>query len=204
MQWGYLILALAGSFSTGVSFHLHKKTGSLKFLGLFWASLLFVAVSAAYILQPVLTDKISSFLVAQVIEWGHVYCLALILSSLLLFVRDSKPEFSRFPITYVSFPLLIVLSYLLIYNTVILKNWLINIYQGGAVVVTMLIYGIYNYRESIYLTVFMGSVLFFITFLIYLLLPQSYIIVWQVLLAISIGTLFSGYLIIDREFKDNM
>ena len=202
MQWGLILLSLAGLFSAIVSLYLHKKTDRLKFLGLFLASLLFVAVTISTILRPVFPGGWEQFIVAQISEWGHIYVLALIFSSLLLFVRESKPEFSRFPIAYVAFPVCIVISYLLVYDTIILKNWLLSIYHGGAVLVTLLIYGIYAYRESIYLTVFIGAIGFLISFAAFILLPLFQII-WQILLTISISITFAGYLMIDRHFTDN-
>ena len=202
MQWGFLLLALVGCFATVVSLRIHKKTRRLKFLGLFWAALLFVAVSVAIILQPIISNNFISFLLAQLSEWGHIYSLALILSSLLLFVRESKPEFSRFPVSYVIFPILIVFSYLLVYNTVVLKKWLISIYQGGAVVVSMLIYGIYSYREQIYQRTFVGSVLLFFSYLAFYLLPDSYKIIWQLFLVAGIAIVFAGYLAVEQHFEE--
>lgn len=202
MQWILLLLTLAGCFGGAVSFHLHRKTERLKFMGLFWASLFFVAVNLALLLEPVFVGGWAAFIIDQIKEWGTVYCIALILSSLLLYVRESKPEFSRFPLFYVAFPLVIVISYLLVYDTVLLKNWLLGIYQGGAAVVAVLMYGIYFYRESMYQTPFIGALLFLITYLMYMILPLSYNYIWQISLFVSIITIFSGHLIVERKFEE--
>lgn len=202
MQWILLLLMLSGCFAVAVSFHLHRKTDRLKFMGLFWASFLFVAVNLALILEPIFVGGWTTFIIDQVKEWGKVYSIALVLSSLLLYVRESKPEFSRFPLLYVSFPLVVVISYLLVYDTVLLKNWLLGIYQGGAAVVAVLIYGIYYYREPIYQTVFLGSLLFLITYFIYIVLPKSYSYIWQIGLILSVITVFAGYLVVNRKIDE--
>lgn len=201
MIWGPLILIIAGLFATGTAFYLHQETNRLKFLGLMMAGLAFVAVETAALFQLFLDGAWATFITYHIIEWGHIYCLALILSSLLLFVRESKPEFSQFPLAYAILPFLTILSYLLVYDTIMLKNWLISIYQGGAALVALLIYGIYSYRNSIYSTLAAGAVLFFLAFLFYLFM-SAYPIVWQLLLAASIVTTFSGYLVVEKHFAN--
>ncbi len=202
MQWILLLLGLAGCFAAVISISLHRKTDRLKFLGFFWASIFFTAVNISLLLLPIFTEGILHFLLLQVIEWGHVFTISLVLSSLLLYIRESKPEFSRFPKLYAIFPFAIILSYLLVYNTVLLKEWLLSIYQAGAAIVAVLMYGIYFYRESMYRTVFIGGIFFFLTYMLHVLLPPSYKIIWQVALFISIITVFSGYLILERKSQE--
>lgn len=202
MPLGYYLLAAAGCFALSISFYLYRQTERFKFQGLFWASGFFILVNVGHILQPVLEGSAASFIIAQAIEWGEVYSISFVLSALMLFIRRSKPEFSRFPLFYATMPFIIVLSYLLVYNTVVLKDWLLHIYQGGAAVVAILMYGIYNHQESVYRTVFIGAILFAITFFTYLLLPTGYAIIWQLLLFTSIGTVFSGYWLVHREFEE--
>lgn len=201
MAWGALVLILAGLFATGTAFYLHRETQRLKFLGMFWAAVIFVAVEIGILASTVTSTGTLDFIAGQVIEWGHIYCLALILSSLLLFVRESKPEFSQFPILYGVLPFLIIISYLLVYNTVILKDWLINIYQAGAVVVAVLMYGIYSYRDDIYRPLAGGAILFCITFILYLVIPDHKLL-WELFLAGSIITTFSGYIVVERHYID--
>ena len=199
MIWGPIILIIAGIFATGTAFYLHQKNNRLKFLGLLFAAAVFVTVEFAVLFHLVVKGYWADLITLWVIEWGHIYCLALILSSLLLFVRESKPEFSQFPRVYSILPLLSIVSCLLVFDTVMLKDWLISIYQGGAAIVALLIYGIYTYRNSIYRTVASGAILFFASFLTSLIIPE-YPIAWQLLLAASIITTFSGYLVVEKHF----
>jgi hypothetical protein len=201
MQWGLFLLALAGCFSAGISFHLYKRTDRFKFLGLFCASIFFIIINIGLIIAPSLRGDVSSIIITWIVQGAHICCIALVLSSLLLFARESKPVFMRFPILYTAFPLLIIISYALVYDTAILRSWLLNIYEAGAIVVSLLIYGFYSYEEPIYRTLFTGAVLFLISFILYFLLSDSYEIIWQVLLAISIGTAFSGYLQVESQSK---
>lgn len=203
MPWGLILLTLAACYAVGMSGYLHRVNQWYKYLALLFAAVFLLATSAAHLLQPLLTGDIASFIVAQVQEWGRVYCIAFILSALMLFVRRSKPEFSRFPLIYAATPFVILLSYLLVYNTVILKEWLLNIYMGGAVIVAVLMYGVYSYQESVYRTTFAGSLLFLITYLLYIVMPPEMAGIWQISLALSIATAFTGYWIVQKEFESS-
>lgn len=201
MQWGLFILALAGCFSAGISFHIYKETDRFKFLGLFFASIFFIIINIGLILSPLLRGDVSSVIISWIIQGAHICCVALVLSSLLLFVRESKPSFMRFPILYAASPLVIIISYVLVYDTIVLKNWLLNIYEAGAVAASLLIYGFYCYHRSVYRTIFIGTVLFLTSLILYFVLPVTYEIIWQILLAIAIGTAFSGYLQVESQSK---
>jgi hypothetical protein len=87
MQWGPFLLALAGCFSAGISFHLYKQTDRFKFLGLFFASIFFIIINTGLILSPFLSGDVSSVVINWTIQGAHICCIALVLSSLLLFVR---------------------------------------------------------------------------------------------------------------------
>jgi len=199
MIWGLLTLVLAIIFAGAVSLYLHRKTNRLKFLGFFLASVTFLFAELAGIFSYVSNHETGLLISQQIVQWGRIYSLALVLSSLLLFVRESKPEFSQFPLFYAVFPLGIVFSYLLVIDTILVKYWLIDVYMGGAVATALLIYGIYAYRNSIYITSFCGSFLFLITYLIYLFIPDQIILIY-ILLALSILTTFSGYLVVDKTY----
>lgn len=201
MLWGTITLILAGSFALGVSFYLNRESGRLKFLGLLLASGVFIVAEVAFLLSGVITGNTATYITNLIIEWGHVYSIALVLCSLLLFVRESKPEFSQFPLLYCALPILTIAAYLLVHNTLMLKYWLINIYQGGAVVVALMMYGIYSYRDSIYSTLTVGSVLFIVSFLIYLFFYE-WMMLWQIFLAVAIFTTFSGYLVVERHYTN--
>src|SRR5699024_7199074 len=151
-----------------------------KFLGILFASALFVCTQIAQLLTAFFTDAIGSFIMDQIVEWGSVYCIALVLGSLLLFIRESKPEFSRFPKFYAALPLVVVISYLLAYDTLVIKGWLMNIYQAGAAIVAMLIYGYYAYKDSIFYTLAIGMGLFLITYILSIALPSDLHIIWQI------------------------
>lgn len=187
-----LLLFLAGCFSSVKLWELSRSRYRLKFTGMMAASLLFTLMEGAVLMGPLLSPS----LLAGILEWGHVGCLALVLSSLALFVRESKPVFARFPLAYTGLPLLIILSYFLVKDTYALKSWLTAIYQGGAVVVALLMYSVYAYRREGYGGVLGGAALFALSWSVYWFLPlagESADWIWELPLAAAITVMALGY-----------
>ncbi len=200
MQWAMLLLFLSAAYGTGVSYYLLNKTGRPKFMALLWATVTFFAVTLSNLLDIVTAGEIAEFITSQVSEWGHVYTITLVLGALLLFIRESKPEFSRFPRFYAALPVILIISYLLVYDTPVLKWWILNVAEAGAALVAVILYGMYSYYKSVYKILLAGAILFLITFIIHLFLPDSLKLIWQLSLTISVITIFSGYLLIDKYY----
>ncbi len=195
-----LLLFLSAGYGIGVSYYLVRKTDRLKYMALFWASVTFLAMMLSSLLDIVTAGKIAEFITSQITEWGYVYTITLVLGALLLFIRESKPEFSRFPLFYAALPVILIISYLLVYNAPLLKWWILNIAEAGAILVAVIMYGMYSYYKSIYRTLLAGSVLFLITYILNLFLPDSLNAISQISLFISVVTIFSGYLLIDKYY----
>lgn len=199
MAWGLLLLFLAAVYGVGVSFYLLNKYDKLKHLPLFLASVTFLLVSLANLADIITVGPTIKAIVNQIREWGYIYTIVLVLGNLLLFVRESKPQFSKFPLFFAGLPVILLISYLLVYNTPVLKWWVLRTAEAGAVVSAILIYGLYTYQKNRYKTTFAGCILFFITFITSLFIPDSLQLVLQVLGFLSISTVFSGFLIVDKH-----
>lgn len=199
MQWAKLLLFLSSGYGVGVSYYLLDKTNRLKFLALFLASITLFAVTLSNLLNILIADQTAEIIIFYVNEWGYVYTLILVLGALLLFIRESQPDIAKFPQSYAALPVILIISYLLVYNTQILKWWILNVAEAGAALAAVILYGMYSYYKSIYKTLLAGAILFLITFVIHLVLPESLNFIWQVSLSISIIILFRGYLIVNRQ-----
>ncbi len=196
MPWASFLLALVSVFVVSKLLGLTNNRGRLKFLGLTIAAAIFTLMQLLVFTNSV-TDN-ASFAAATnfVIEWGHVTCLALILSSLAVFIRESKPGFAQFPMLYTAFPLLIVISYILVNDTYAIKRWLLTIYQGGAIVVSLLMYGVYTYKRNDYMLVLSGVVIFLMAHILFWYIPgisESYQWIWKALIGVAMITTVLGY-----------
>ncbi len=81
-------------------------------------------------------------------EWGDLMAITIALCGLFIEIRESKPVFARFPIYLTLLPFLTVLFYPLVIDSVIIKNLLQLIYQGGAVLVAILVISINQFLHK--------------------------------------------------------
>lgn len=198
MLWGLYLLIVAGVFSSITSFYLFRETERYKFLCLFFASAFFFSINVGKVIQYIATESLFSTVLSWFIQWGSICCIALVLCSLLFFLRELKPKSVQLHASYSLIPLLVILSYFLVYNSNILKTWLLIIYEGSAVIVGVTLHLRYYLRHNIFRTAFIGCLLFLISFALYLFLPKSMALIWRSVLTAGIFTIFSGYLIVNN------
>lgn len=193
MEWPALILMTSGLYALLKLSLVAVRSGRTTFRVLLAAAAFLCISQAAVLFAAPLPEVIA----APVAEWGYVLLLACVLSALALFVRESKPAFARFPLLYTALPLLIVISYFLVRDTYALKEWMLAIYQGGALAVAGLMYGVYQYRRGGYVRVLGGLGLMGGAYLAYWMLPLQEAVrtwSWQLLLAGGVALLIHGYL----------
>lgn len=196
MPWATLLLALVSGYVTIKLISLTNNRGRLKFLGLTIAASILTLMQILAFVNGVTDNADFAAATSFIVEWGHVTCLAFILSSLAIFIRESKPVFAQFPMLYAAFPLLIIISYILVKDTYALKKWLIAIYQGGAIVVSLLMYSVYTYKRKDYALVLSGAVVFLFAYILFWYVPAidgSYQWIWKILVGGAMVTTVLGY-----------
>lgn len=196
MQWGALLLSLAALYAGFKFTGYTKENESLKFLGFSIASFVLAFTQLSLVIDAWLDFYGLTMYSSVIVEWGHIIALAFILSALAIFIRQSKPVFAQFPLVYAALPLLIIFSYILVQNTYALKDWLLSIYQAGAILVALLMYSVYTYKEPRYMYILFGVVLFLFTFLIFWYIPgvqENAPWVWQLSLIGSMLLSVYGY-----------
>jgi len=113
-----------------------------------------------------------SYLLREVEAWGNFISISLILSALFVIIRDSKPVFARFPMYLTLLPLSGILFFAIIPTSYAIKGILELIMQAGALVVTLLLFGVNTYLYGWKWT-YIASLIAFISAYIFPLLPLS-------------------------------
>lgn len=196
MKWAAFLLTLVGFYAGVKCLGFTKRNDSLKFLGLTLATFLFALTQLSIVVESWLDTYNLTLYPAVIVEWGHVLSLSFVLSAMAIFIRQSKPVFAQFPIFYAALPLLIVFSYFLVKDTYALKEWLISLYQGGAILVALLMYSVYAYRERKYAIILVGTLFFLFTFLLFWFVPgirENYSWLWKLIFSVSIIITIYGY-----------
>ena len=206
MIWATILLIGVSGYVAAKLFSLTNKRGKLKFLGLTIASAIFMVMQFSVFLDYLMTDPNVTVAAEFIVEWGHVTSLAFVLSSLAIFIRESKPVFAQFPMIYTALPLLIIISYFLVQDTYAIKTWLLVIYQGGAITVALLMYSVYTYRRTEYAFILTGVILFLISYILFWSISEiqdSYQWIWKLLVGIAMVLSIVGYEQTEQEFVVN-
>lgn len=204
MQWASLVLCIIALYTGLKCYGFAQGKDRLKFMGLAIASLVLAATQLCVVIDGWLAAYNLTLYSGVIVEWGHIVSLAFVLSGLAIFIRESKPVFAQFPLLYAALPLLIVFSYFLVQNTYALKEWLLSIYQAGAILVALLMYSIYTYRRNNFIFVLSGVGLFLVTFILFWYVPgirENYTWVWKLFLGSSLLLTLYGYEIVIKQYR---
>lgn len=196
IPWIDILLILIGLYASFELIKFARGRGRLKFLGLTIAAGIFAFLEFIVVLNSLFASSTFTSIASFIIEWGHLFCLAFILSSLAIFIRESKPVFAQFPMAYTALPLFIVISYFFVLDNIVLKEWLFFLYQAGALVIALMMYGVYAYRLNKYIYILAGVLLFLISFIAYWSFSGEdglYSLSWKYIISVAILTTVFGY-----------
>lgn len=197
MLWVDVFLVVVSGYASVELIQFARGRGRLKFLGLTIAAFLFTFMQLTAVIDGIIDTSAVTTVVGFILEWGHLICLAFILSALAVFIRESKPVFAQFPLIYTALPLFIIISYFFVYDSLVLKKWLFFLYQGGTLAVALMMYGLYTYRSQKYVVILGGIALFLVCYLLFWSIPEnareSFAWIWKLLLAGGIITTTLGY-----------
>lgn len=137
--------------------------------------------------------------------WGSVITIAFVLSGLMLLIRNSKPEFARFPGVFVGLPLLLILSFPFVADSMIIMYWLIGIYEACAIIVAIMMHSVLSLKNHANYIVLGGIGILLLAYLFYWLpveLFRSEPALWQTVLAIGIIVTIHGYEKLETTQRD--
>ncbi len=162
-----------------------------------WLSLLNVLVLlfSLYHLITVITIKKSSFLILLssalltylisnvvyliddsliiAIRFLNTASLVCILSALFNLIRESKPIFARFPAILGYLPFVILLFIPLVLDQSVIYNLILGTFQGGALLVSILIFSINQKNQKNYLLLIIGTFVCLISFIFFWMIPLT-------------------------------
>lgn len=162
-----------------------------------WLSLLNVLVLlfSLYQLATVIAVKRSSFLILLssalltylisniiyliddalivAIRFLNTASLVCILSALFNLIRESKPIFARFPTILGYLPFVILLFIPLVLDQSVIYNLILGTFQGGALIVSILIFSINQKNQNNYLLLIIGTIVCLIAFILFWMVPLT-------------------------------
>jgi len=198
-HWAMIGLASISIYAVYSFYRVMRMRRSLEHILFFCTTLLFmltliVKVVVALPQWPLSVDA------GYVTDTFQTLTIACLLSALAVVVRESKPIVTRFPLALSFIPFLLVPSHLIVSHTFVLKELLFGIYEGGAIVVGLLIYALNATNDKRYLNIVLGIVVFAIALLLEALTIPIMVSVWIIwgLFAIAVILISKSYKTIIR------
>lgn len=194
-HWAMIGLATISMYAVYSFYRVMLWRRSLQHVLYFCTSILFVLT---LIMKVIVTLPLwpSAIVTGYVTDTFHTLSIAFLLSALAVVVRESKPIVTRFPLALSFIPFLLVPSHLIVSHTFVLKELLFGIYEGGAIIVSLLIYGLFAYSDRRYLNILAGIVFFAIALLVDALIFPFMISAW-----ITWGLFAFAILLISHSYK---
>lgn len=131
-KWIDLVVALSFGTSFVLLFRLFLQKRTLLDL--------YFSLAALLISIPYFFDLFQIEVPFNLFEWGRLLAITVYISGLLVLIRDSKPIFARFPQYLTALPFVSFLFFPLIIDSMVIKDLINAVYQGGALVVTVLVF----------------------------------------------------------------
>ncbi len=162
---------------------------------------LYFSLAALFISIPYVLDLFRMEPSINLFQWGKLVAVTFYISGLLVLIRESKPIFARFPLYLTALPFVSFLFFPLIIDSIVIKDLINAIYQGGALAVTVLVFTINQARKRRrrYYIIGLSSIGF--SYLAYWLVfnrttPE---LIWISEILLSVGILFITYRFIKSE-----
>lgn len=107
-------------------------------------------------------------------EWASLIAILCVLSGLLEFIRLSKPVYFRYPVYFSFLPLVSLLFYPIILDSHVIIRLVNATYQGGALIVALLIILLHHFRSQKTYYQLLGVILCLISYCIYWFMSEYY------------------------------
>ncbi|RNC85381.1 MAG: hypothetical protein ED557_00990 [Balneola sp.] len=106
-------------------------------------------------------------------DWLELISIASVLCALFIKARNSKPIFARFPIQLTFLPYIVLFFFPMAVDTLVVKNLLQIIYQGGGIIVAILLFSINHYLYKKRELLLISSILFLAAYILFWIIPAD-------------------------------
>lgn len=138
------------------------------------------------------------------VDWANIVAISFVLSGLAFLIYDSKPVYARFPIWLCFIPLILIPAYFFGQETFVIKEWIMAIYEGGSLIVALMMYITLSIKKLDYLIVSLGIAIITISYILYWFQPglnENFVWVWKTLSILGIIIVIHGFKKIELNDK---
>lgn len=113
----------------------------------------------------------SEILIGETVyQWIRISAVTTLLCGMGVLVRNAKPNLTRAPLALAFLPLLLLIVHPFVIDTIILKDVLISMYHGGALLIAFMMFSVLRTQNNGYLIILLGTLIFLSAYLFDMLL----------------------------------
>ena len=145
IDWQSLLASIASIVAATVlirSGYLKTESTAFAILAMLVAALGYAGV---FVIQLI---DVQSLLPGAFTDFAWLAVAALLLVSLANFLREDKPPFARYPFFFTLLPLIVLPVFPFISDTIVIKNWVLALYQFGALVIAALLFALMSTKDK--------------------------------------------------------
>lgn len=165
--WGALAATIILLYGLGRLIFLYRHDN--RPVTLCWAATagFYALASMGWIPELMTIPSEAEQLLMQASEWFRIAGISVGIAALSMENWYDRPFIARYPFWLNFMPILLLLSYLIVYDTIFLKNILAGIYEGGAIVAALLLFGLFSRRDETYIYALAGLITIMLGFIIF-------------------------------------
>lgn len=172
LQWHNLLAATACAYAVFRLIRLYNDSVNL---------LLLISLIAGGICFGVQFAKTGGSLA----DYAAITCAAALLSAMANVLRLDKPVFARYPAIFTMMPFIIVIIYPLVAETLLIKHWILALFQAGSLIMAFLLLSLKISRTNLPSTYLLYWTLFAASWALHWFtdLPSAYLLAVAIVLA---------------------
>jgi len=184
--WEWYSLVACISALIGISIHIRYRLYDIKAANFLLIALISTAFGyGASLLVSLISMKPQ--IVTLIIDYAWIIATAFTLSALANILRDDKPGFARYPFAFTLLPLIIIPVFVLISDTMLIKNWVLGLFQAGALLISVLLFGLMAIRQRIFRIILLSWPFFAASWTLKWVLSDVNAAFWLVSILLSFG-----------------
>lgn len=136
--------------------------------------------------------------------WMQVSAVSFVLVALSIENWEDRPLVARYPYAFNFSALILIPAYLLLYQTVYLQEVMIGIYEGGAILVALLLFGLFTSKMFEFIYSFLGIVFILLGFVVFWFpaeTVQAFPWIWKLITIVGALIFVSGYQYVVKQVQ---
>jgi len=189
--WEWYSLVACISALVGIAIHIRYRLFTTKAALFLLVALICTAFGYGASLLVSLVSTLPQ-IVTLIIDYAWIVATSFTLTALANILRNDKPGFARYPFLFTLLPLLIIPVFALISDTILIKNWVLGLFQAGALLISVLLFGLMAMREKTFRSILLTWPFFAASWTLKWILPDLSSTYWLVPILLSAGIILAS------------